>query len=138
MQRASELGAGNFQPSFPGFHDELIELRAARAAADARQRQLLVAMTAFCGGDFSVRLPADWEGVDARIADAFNHALAHNDRISREISRLSANVGKEGRLRQRMSLPGAMGGWTATAESLNTLIDDLVRPTTEIARTIGA
>ena len=37
-----------------------------------------------------------------------------------------------------MSLPGAMGGWTATADSLNTLIDDLVRPTTEIARTIGA
>src|SRR5215213_2086778 len=98
MQRGSELGAGNFQTSFPAFQDELIELRTARAAADTRQRQLLVAVTAFCRGDFSVRLPVDWEGVDARIAEAFNHALAHNDRISREISRLSANVGKEGRL----------------------------------------
>ena len=58
--------------------------------------------------------------------------------MSSEITRLSATVGKEGRLRQRMSLPGAVGGWAAEAESFNTLIDDLVRPTAEIARTIGA
>ncbi len=99
---------------------------------------MLAAMTAFREGDFSVRLPVDWTGTDARIAEAFNQALAHEDRISREIGRLSASVGKEGRLKQRMSLPGAVGGWATTAESLNTLIDDLVRPTTEIARTIGA
>ena len=47
-------------------------------------------------------------------------------------------VGKEGRLKQRMSLPGAIGGWATKVDSMNTLIDDLVRPTTEIARTIGA
>ncbi len=139
MQRASELGAGTFPSTFPQFQqDELNELRTSRAAAETRQRQLLLAMTALRDGDFSVRLPADWEGVDARIAEAFNQALAHKQQISREVSRLSASVGKEGRLRQRMSLPGAMGGWAATADSLNTLIDDLVRPTTEIARTIGA
>ena len=59
-------------------------------------------------------------------------------RIYSEVVRLKTSVGKEGRLKQRMSLPGAIGGWAATADSLNTLIDDLVRPTTEIARTIGA
>src|SRR5436190_943028 len=58
--------------------------------------------------------------------------------MSTEIARLSVSVGREGRLRQRMSLPGATGGWAAEAESFNTLIDDLVRPTAEIARTIGA
>jgi hypothetical protein len=31
-----------------------------------------------------------------------------------------------------------VGGWAAQAAAVNTLIDDLVRPTTEIARTIGA
>ncbi len=30
------------------------------------------------------------------------------------------------------------GGWVDKLESLNTLLDDLVRPTTEVARTIGA
>src|SRR6185295_16652930 len=73
-----------------------------------------------------------------RIAETFNQAIGHKERFLREVSRLNVNVGKEGRLRQRMSLPGAMGGWSITADSLNTLIDDLVRPTTEIARTIGA
>src|SRR6202043_3859043 len=53
-------------------------------------------------------------------------------------TRLSQAVGKEGRLKQRMTLPGALGGWAEEAESMNTLIDDLVRPTTESARTIGA
>ncbi len=47
-------------------------------------------------------------------------------------------VGKEGRLKQRMSLPGAIGEWADKVESINTLIDDLVRPTAEVARTIGA
>ena len=106
--------------------------------ADARSELLLTAMLAFRDGDFSVRLPTHWSGSDARIAEAFNQAISHTERISSEITRLSGTVGKEGRLRQRMSLPGATGGWAAEAESFNTLIDDLVRPTAEIARTIGA
>ena len=58
--------------------------------------------------------------------------------FAKEVTRLSVTVGKEGRLKQRMSVPGAVGGWAAKVDSLNTLIDDLVRPTTEVARTIGA
>ncbi|HET9267490.1 MAG TPA: HAMP domain-containing protein, partial [Vicinamibacterales bacterium] len=106
--------------------------------ADARNEMLLAAMVAFRDGDFSVRLPTHWPGADARLAEAFNQAIGHTERMSSEITRLSATVGKEGRLRQRMSLPGATGGWAAECESFNTLIDDLVRPTAEIARTIGA
>ena len=106
--------------------------------AAARSRQLLMAMVAFRDGDFSVRLPADWPGVDGRIAEAFNQSLAHEGRISREVARLSVTVGKEGRLKQRMTLPGAVGEWAEKVDSINTLLDDLVRPTTEVARTIGA
>ena len=98
----------------------------------------MLAMIAFRDGDFSVRLPADWLGTDARIAEAFNQTIAQKQRISIEVTRLSDTVGKEGRLKQRMSLPGAIGDWAVEADSINTLIDDLVRPTTEIARTIGA
>ena len=76
-------------------------------SAESRSRQMLAAMVAFRDGDFSVRLPADWAGTDGRIAEAFNQAIAHEERISREVARLSVTVGKEGRLKQRMSLPGA-------------------------------
>ncbi len=111
---------------------------AAESRADTRARQLFAAMVAFRDGDFAVRLPTHWEGIDGRIAEAFNEALSHEDRITREVTRLSITVGKEGRLRQRMSVPGAIGGWADKVESLNGLLDDLVRPTTEVARTIGA
>ena len=121
---------------------ELAALKARQVSLDespeARLRQVLVAMVAFRDGNFSVRLPTDWVGTDARIAEAFNQTIAQKQRISTEVARLSATVGKEGRLKQRMSLPGAIGEWAAEVDSINTLIDDLVRPTTEIARTIGA
>ena len=106
--------------------------------AETRAQQLLAAVVAFRDGDFSVRLPAGWTGTDGQIAEAFNRALSHEDRIAREVSRLSVTVGKEGRLTQRMSVPGAIGGWATTVDSLNTLLDDLVRPTTDVARAIGA
>ena len=107
-------------------------------AAAVRSRQLLAAMVAFRDGDFSVRLPGDWPGNDGRIAEVFNQTLAYERRITGEVARLSGTVGKEGRLKQRMSLPGAIGEWAEKVDSINTLLDDLVRPTTEVARTIGA
>ena len=115
--------------------------RISNACADGceiRSQMLLEARLAFRDGDFSCRMPSDWAGTEDRIAEAFNQAIAHEDRISREVERLSITVGQDGRLRQRMSLPGAIGQWAAKVESINTLIDDLVRPTAEIARTIGA
>jgi HAMP domain-containing protein/CheY-like chemotaxis protein/signal transduction histidine kinase len=101
-------------------------------------QHLLTAMVAFRDGNFSTRLPSDWSGIEGRIAEAFNQAIDHEDRISREINRLSESVGKEGRLRQRMSLAGAIGQWATKAQSINTLLDDLTRPTADVARTIGA
>ena len=141
MQRASDVAKATaaYPAVLATFEDELQELRASRAATEARLRQMLSAMTSFRDGDFSVRLPVDWAGTEGRIAEAFNQAIAHEERISREVARLSATVGKEGRLKQRMSLPGrASAAGPSKVDSLNTLIDDLVRPTTEIARTIGA
>jgi signal transduction histidine kinase/HAMP domain-containing protein/DNA-binding response OmpR family regulator len=107
-------------------------------SVEARSRQMLATMVAFRDGNFSVRLPSDWEGIDGQIAAAFNQALSHEDQLSREIARLSRTVGREGRLNQRMSVPGAIGGWVAKVDCFNTLLDDLVRPTTDISRTIGA
>src|SRR3954452_15361223 len=107
-------------------------------SAEARSRRILRAFVAFRDGDFSARLPSDWPGIDGRIAEAFNQTIVREEGITREMKRLSVTVGKEGRLKQRMSLPGAMGDWAVKVDSINTLIDDLVRPTVDVARTIGA
>ncbi len=89
-------------------------------------RQLLNAMLAFRDGDFSVRMSADATGVDGKIADAFNEIASVSERRAREAARVSHAVGKEGKLKQRMSVPGAVGGWADEVAAINTLIDDLV------------
>ena len=71
---------------------------------EARSLSLLKAMRAFRDGDFTIRLPDDWDGLAGQIAEAFNNALSHEERIASEIHRLSVTVGKEGRLKQRMTV----------------------------------
>jgi HAMP domain-containing protein/CheY-like chemotaxis protein/putative methionine-R-sulfoxide reductase with GAF domain len=107
-------------------------------AGEAWEVELLRAMLAFRSGDFSARLPAGWTGVQGKIADAFNDVVAMNERRSSEAARVSRVVGREGSLRQRMATTGMIGGWADEVQALNTLMDDLVRPTTEVTRAIGA
>src|SRR5205823_4631904 len=59
-------------------------------------------------------------------------------RRAAETARVCRVVGKEGKLKERMRVPGAGGGWADEVAALNTLIDDLVWPTTEVTRAVGA
>src|SRR5262245_33059587 len=110
----------------------------AGGTADLFSRQLLAAMLSFREGNFSVRLPSDLVGVNGKIADAFNDIAAVSERRARETARVSRSVGKEGKLKQRMSVPGVTGGWADEVAAINMLIDDLVWPTTEVTRAVGA
>ena len=73
---------------------------------DLFSRQLLAAMLAFRSGDFAVRMPSDLTGVNGKIADAFNDIAAVSERRARETARVSRAVGKEGKLKQRMTRAG--------------------------------
>jgi len=55
------------------------------APAELDRKTLLEALLAFKRGDFSRRLPIDLEGVDGKIADAFNEVIAQNQRMSDEL-----------------------------------------------------
>src|SRR5262249_26869108 len=99
---------------------------------------LLSALTALKKGDFSVRLPIEWSGVAGKVADTFNEVIELNQRMTHELNRLSQVVGKEGKLSQRGSLGDVSGSWRESIDAVNDLIDDLVHPTSETARVIGA
>ncbi len=101
-------------------------------------RVLLTALTAFKKGDASARLPMDWMGLPYKVAELFNDVIEMNVRMSEELARLSQVVGKQGKLSKRASLEGVSGFWRDSIESVNELIDDLVHPTSETARVIGA
>src|SRR5262249_17944951 len=87
---------------------------------------LLTAMLAFRDGDFEVRMPCNLIGIEGKIADAFNEIVRFSDRRARETVRISRAVGKEGKLKQRMSVPEGVGGWAHEVAAINILIDDLV------------
>ena len=99
---------------------------------------ILGALSALKRGDATVRLPAEWHGVLGRVADVFNDVVERNQRMTQELERLSTIVGKQGKLGKRGSLGDVTGFWATSIDSVNQLIDDLVHPTSETARVIGA
>src|SRR4051812_48233173 len=101
-------------------------------------RQLLRVLSAMRKGEFSTRMPDDYTGVAGKVADTLNEIIDLNQRMARELERVGTAVGKEGKISQRASLGNAPGGWASCVESVNTMIGDLVQPTAETTRVIGA
>src|SRR5438034_4292008 len=112
--------------------------RATEVSPKDFERLLLRALAAVKKGDFSVRMPVEFTGVQGKIADTLNDIIELNERLSDEVVRISTVVGKEGKLNQRAVIPNGGGAWVSAAESVNSLIADLVQPTNEISRVIGA
>src|SRR5712692_10879037 len=118
-------------------HDSNREFNGNGDHTDTFTNGLLIAMLAFRDGDFEIRMPSNLVGIEGKIADAFNEIVRFSDRRARETTRVSRAVGKEGKLKQRMSVPEGVGGWAHEVAAINMLIDDLVWPTTEVTRAIG-
>ncbi|MFB2922698.1 MULTISPECIES: HAMP domain-containing protein, partial [Aerosakkonema] len=101
-------------------------------------KELLRTLVAVKKGNFAVRMPIEKTGIAGKIADALNDIIELNERMTKELERISTVVGKEGKITQRASLGSAGGGWAESVNSVNTLITDLVQPTSETARVIRA
>src|SRR5450755_5190504 len=99
-------------------------------AASAELIAILASLQTMRDGDFSVRLPGSWIGVAGKIADTFNEIVAANQQMAQELKRIGQVVGKEGRTRERTRFYESRGAWGEIEVSVNTLVDDLLRPTT--------
>ena len=100
--------------------------------------ELQQAMEAMRAGDFSVRLPAGRDGPLGRIAVLFNEIVGANQNMAQQLERIGKSVGEQGRTRQRVKFGISTATWGDMESSVNGLIDDLVWPTTEVTRVIGA
>jgi signal transduction histidine kinase/HAMP domain-containing protein len=89
-------------------------------------------------GDFTARMPLDWTGLPGKVADGLNDLVIANQTFEAELRRVSRVVGKQGELSQRIVPGGQARKWAGGVESVNSLIHDLVRPTIEMQRVIGA
>src|SRR4051812_23226060 len=101
-------------------------------------RELLTVFQAVREGDFSVRLPGHWTGLVGKIADAVNDVVSSNEKMAAQLERVGEVVGKQGKTRQRVRFPAQGGAWADMEASVNTLIDDLLWPTTEVTRALAA
>jgi len=99
---------------------------------------ILQALQTMKDGDFSVRLPVGWTGLAGKIADNFNEIVKSNQQIASELRRVGRAVGKEGKTRERIRVEPSHGAWDEMEVSVNTLVEDLLRPTTEVTRAIAA
>ena len=111
--------------------------RGAKRDAATESDVISAALEALHRGDFTFRLrPRD--GVSREVAESFNHLAERLDHSSIELARLTRVVGRDGEMGERMRMDGLRGGWESIGDSFNTLIGDLTRPTTEVARVLSA
>ena len=134
-ETAGDLRTNGAPPA--GAPGETIEGRA-NGGSSAELHDLLNALQAMRVGDFSVRMPGNQVGLLGKIADTFNEIVAANERMAQQLERVGHVVGREGKTRQRVKFGWSHGAWGEMENSVNTLIDDLLWPTTEVTRAISA
>src|SRR5512134_3722964 len=108
------------------------------ASHNEQMNAILTVLAALKRGDATVRLPVTADGTFSKVSEVFNELVEQSATMADEIARLSEVVGKEGKLKRRAALPGARGFWAESVTCVNSLIDDLVHPTSEVGRVIGA
>ncbi|HVE30277.1 MAG TPA: HAMP domain-containing protein, partial [Mycobacteriales bacterium] len=106
----------------------------------AEVERLLAALTAVRDGDFRVRLrvPGDADSPMARLATVVNEMVERNRHLTGELDRVRRVVGRDGRLDERLRPGSTEGAWAAAVTAANDLLDELVRPTVEVGRVLGA
>jgi HAMP domain-containing protein/CheY-like chemotaxis protein/signal transduction histidine kinase len=133
-RRKKPVANGNSgdEPDFTREHEKTLDCE------QLDMNAILIALTALKKGDFSVRLPVTFTGTEGRVADAFNDVAELLSTTTRDLSRISHVVGREGKIEERLSTGSASGSWGERVNSVNTLISCLVTPISETARVIGA
>ena len=75
---------------------------------DAQLTRLVSALRSARDGDFSVRLRGD--GAFGEVAAEFNEMVERNQRLARELIRVSKVIGREGRITERAASAGERPG----------------------------
>ena len=83
------------------------------------------------------RMPLHWDGIEGKLAASFNDIVASNRRLAAELARVGQKVGRQGQTRQRVAPAARQGAWAEMEQSVNHLIDDLVRPVETITEAMA-
>ncbi|MFG2307063.1 HAMP domain-containing protein [Streptomyces sp. NPDC048566] len=104
----------------------------------AALNRMLAALVSMRDGNFRKRLTVSGDGVMSEIAAVFNEVADRNLHLTGELSRVRRVVGREGKLTERLETGVCEGSWAAAIDASNALVDDLVRPVSEVGRVLSA
>ncbi|MFH9981638.1 HAMP domain-containing protein [Streptomyces sp. NPDC017179] len=104
----------------------------------ASLNRLLAALVSMRDGNFRRRLTVSGDGVMSEIAAVFNEVAERNLHLTGELSRVRRMVGREGKLTERLETGACEGSWATAIDHSNALVDDLVRPVSEVGRVLTA
>ncbi|MDQ0583848.1 HAMP domain-containing protein/signal transduction histidine kinase [Streptomyces rishiriensis] len=104
----------------------------------AALNRLLGALGSMRDGNFRKRLTVSGDGVMSEIAAVFNEVADRNLHLTGELSRVRRMVGREGKLTERLETGASEGSWATAIDNSNALVDDLVRPVSEVGRVLSA
>ncbi|MFZ3560269.1 MULTISPECIES: HAMP domain-containing protein [unclassified Streptomyces] len=104
----------------------------------AALNRLLAGLVAMRDGNFRKRLTVSGDGVMSEIAAVFNEVADRNLHLTGEMSRVRRMVGREGKLTERLETGACEGSWATAINASNALVDDLVRPVSEVGRVLSA
>ncbi|MER5944209.1 HAMP domain-containing protein [Streptomyces sp. NPDC001928] len=108
------------------------------AVDTAALNRLLAALVSMRDGNFRKRLTVSGDGVMSEIAAVFNEVADRNLHLTGELARVRRMVGREGKLTERLETGACEGSWAAAIDNSNSLVDDLVRPVSEVGRVLTA
>jgi signal transduction histidine kinase/CheY-like chemotaxis protein/HAMP domain-containing protein len=104
----------------------------------AALQQLLAGLTAVRGGDFNTRLAPTGDPLVDEIAAVFNRMVDQLDMFTSEVTRVSREVGTEGKLGGQANVPGVSGTWKDLTESVNAMAGNLTGQVRNIAQVATA
>ncbi|MFF0742396.1 HAMP domain-containing protein [Streptomyces sp. NPDC004111] len=104
----------------------------------AALNRMLTALVSMRDGNFRKRLTVSGDGVMSEIAAVFNEVADRNLHLTGELARVRRMVGREGKLAERLETGACEGSWAAAIDASNALVEDLVRPVSEVGRVLSA
>ena len=99
---------------------------------------LLDALTAIKTGDFSMRLPKNWENLNGVMANNINLIFDQLSLFSSELTRVAKEVGTEGKLGGQAEVKGVSGTWKDLTDNVNNMANNLTTQVRNIAEVTTA
>ncbi len=99
---------------------------------------LLQSLIAIRNGDFSMRPPKNWGGINAKIAGAINQIFDQLSLFTSEVTRVAREVGTEGKLGGQAQVKDVSGTWKDLTDNVNRMADNLTTQVRNIAEVTTA